>query len=107
MENRLIILGSGAAPGVPSLGTGFGRCNPENPKNVRTRASTYLEYKGVRLLIDTGPDMRAQLIAQNIRNVDGVCIRMRMPIICTALTICAKLTGLTARVWTFMPENTR
>ena len=42
MENRLIILGSGAAPGVPSLGTGFGRCNPENPKNVRTRASTYL-----------------------------------------------------------------
>lgn len=72
MENRLIILGSGAAPGVPSLGTGFGRCNPENPKNVRTRASTYLEYKGVRLLIDTGPDMRAQLIAQNIRNVDGV-----------------------------------
>ena len=99
MENRLIILGSGAAPGVPSLGTGFGRCNPENPKNVRTRASTYLEYKGVRLLIDTGPDMRAQLIAQNIR--------MRMPIICTALTICAKLTGLTARVWTFMPENTR
>lgn len=39
---------------------------------MRTRASTYLEYKGVRLLIDTGPDMRAQLIAQNIRNVDGV-----------------------------------
>lgn len=72
MENKLIILGSGAAPGVPSLGTGFGRCNPENPKNVRTRASTYLEYKSVKLLIDTGPDMRAQLIAQNIRNVDGI-----------------------------------
>ena len=33
MENRLIILGSGAAPGVPSLGTGCGRCNPENPTN--------------------------------------------------------------------------
>lgn len=72
MDNKLIILGAGAAPGVPSLGTGFGCCNPENPKNVRTRASTYLEYNGVKLLIDTGPDMRAQLIAQNIRNVDGV-----------------------------------
>lgn len=72
MENKLIILGAGAAPGVPSLGTGYGRCNPENPKNTRTRAATYLEYKGVKFLIDTGPDMRAQLIAQNIRNVDAV-----------------------------------
>lgn len=72
MDNKLIILGSGAAPGVPSLGLGFYKCKPENPKNVRTRASTYLEYRGIKLLIDTGPDMRAQLIAQNIRNVDGV-----------------------------------
>lgn len=72
MDNKVIILGSGAAPGVPSLGLGFNDCNPENPKNVRLRTSTYLEYRGIKLLIDTGPDMRAQLIAQNIRNVDGI-----------------------------------
>lgn len=70
--NRLIILGSGAAPGVPSLGSGFKKCNPENPKNVRMRTSTYLEYNGIKLLIDTSPDLRTQLINQNIRNIDGV-----------------------------------
>lgn len=72
MINKLIILGSGAAPGVPSLGKGFNKCNPENLKNVRMRTSTYLEYRGIKLLIDTSPDLRTQLINQNIRNIDGV-----------------------------------
>lgn len=70
--NRLIILGSGAAMGVPSLRSGYGACNPENPKNNRMRTTTYLEYNGVKLLIDTSPDLRTQLINQNIRNIDGV-----------------------------------
>ena len=72
MVNKVIILGAGAAPGVPSLGWGFGNCSPENPKNTRMRTSTYVEYKGVKLLIDTDPDLRTQLINQNIRNIDGV-----------------------------------
>lgn len=70
--NKIIILGAGAAPGVPSLGLGFNKCNPENPKNVRMRTTTYIEYRGVKLLIDTSPDLRTQLINQNIRNIDGV-----------------------------------
>ena len=49
---QLTILGSGAAPGVPSLGRGWGACDPQNPKNRRLRTSAYLEYDGVRLLID-------------------------------------------------------
>ena len=72
MKNKLIILGSGAAPGVPSLGTGFNQCNPENLKNIRMRTSTYLEFSGIKLLIDTSPDLRTQLINQNIRDIDGV-----------------------------------
>lgn len=70
--NELIILGSGAAPGVPSLGLGWNKCNPENLKNNRMRTTTYLEYNGIKLLIDTSPDLRTQLINQNIRNIDGV-----------------------------------
>lgn len=70
--NQLIILGSGAAPGVPSLGLGWNKCNPENLKNNRMRTTTCLEYNGIRLLIDTSPDLRTQLINQNIRNIDGV-----------------------------------
>lgn len=69
---KIIFLGSGAAPGVPSLCCGFGDCDPHNPKNIRTRTSTYLEYDGVRLLIDTSPDLRLQLIQNNIRSLDGV-----------------------------------
>ena len=72
MRNRIVILGAGAAPGVPSLGMGWGSCNPENPKNIRMRTSTYLEYRGIKLLIDTSPDLRTQLINQNIRDIDGV-----------------------------------
>lgn len=70
--NRLIILGCGAAMGVPSLGRGWGECNPENLKNNRLRTTTYLEYNGIKLLIDTSPDLRTQLINQNIRDIDGV-----------------------------------
>ena len=39
--NRVIILGSGSAPGVPSLASGWGDCNPNNPKNRRRRTSVY------------------------------------------------------------------
>jgi len=70
--NRLIILGSGAAMGVPALGNGWNACNPDNPKNIRLRSAAYLEYNGIKLLIDTGPDLRTQLLAQNIRFLDGV-----------------------------------
>ena len=72
MRNRIVILGAGAAPGVPALGTGWGSCNPENLKNNRLRTTTYIEYRGIKLLIDTCPDLRTQLINQNIRDIDGV-----------------------------------
>lgn len=70
--NRLIILGSGAAMGVPALGNGWNACNPNNPKNTRLRSATYLEYNDIKLLIDTGPDLRTQLLTQNIRTLDGI-----------------------------------
>ncbi len=69
---KVIILGSGAAPGVPSLSYGFGNCDPENPKNYRLRTGTYVELSGVKFLIDTSPDLRLQLINNNIRDLDAV-----------------------------------
>ena len=41
---KMTILGSGAAPGVPAIAIGWGRCDPNNPKNCRTRTTVYLEY---------------------------------------------------------------
>lgn len=72
MNYKLIILGSGGAPGVPSLSGGWLLCDPNNPKNNRTRTSTYLEYKDTKILIDTSPDIRTQLLYNNIRSLDGI-----------------------------------
>lgn len=69
---KITFLGSGAAPGVPSLCCGFGDCDPLNPKNIRSRTSTYIEYDGIKILIDTSPDLRWQLINNNIRSLDGI-----------------------------------
>lgn len=70
--NKIIILGSGASPGVPSLSKGWGDCNPDNPKNTRSRTDVYIEYKGVKILIDTSPDLRRHLLDNDIRELDGV-----------------------------------
>ncbi len=69
---KMIIMGSGAAPGVPAIAGGWGACNPNNPKNIRRRTGIYIEAAGVRLLIDTSPDIRMQLLDNSIRYVDGV-----------------------------------
>lgn len=70
--SKVIILGAGAAPGVPSLSYGWGDCNPKNPKNVRSRTSVYYDFDGTHILIDTSPDLRLQLLNNNIKHLDGV-----------------------------------
>lgn len=72
MSGKVIILGAGAAPGVPSLSMGWGDCNPDNPKNRRLRTSVYYELNGSKILVDTSPDLRLQLVNNNIRHLDGV-----------------------------------
>ncbi len=72
MSGKVIVLGAGAAPGVPSLCMGWGNCNPDNPKNRRVRTSTYVEINGVRILIDTCPNLREQLVFHQIKALDGV-----------------------------------
>lgn len=72
MPRTITILGSGAAPGVPSLAAGWLDCNPNNPKNRRLRTSIFVNYDGVKILIDTSPDIRDQLMNNNIRHLDAV-----------------------------------
>ncbi len=68
-----LFLGAGASPGVPSLSNGWGACNPDNPKNIRRRTSTLYEINGVKILIDTSPDLRMQLLDNRITALDGIC----------------------------------
>ena len=65
-ERRFIILGCGSSGGVPRIGGLWGDCDPTEPRNTRTRCSMLIEQEGpdgmTRVLIDTTPDMRAQLL---------------------------------------------
>lgn len=58
---KVTILGCGSSTGVPHLTCGWGKCDPNNPKNRRTRSSILVEYDGITILIDTSPDLREQL----------------------------------------------
>ena len=70
---KVIVLGCGPSAGVPTIGAGgWGRCNPDNPKNRRTRPSVLVETKGLTILIDTSPDLRSQLLAAKVQRIDAV-----------------------------------
>ena len=66
------ILGAGTSSGVPRLGNDWGACDPAEPRNRRTRASLLVEHDGVRILVDTSPDMREQLLAARVDTVDAI-----------------------------------
>lgn len=76
MTVTLTILGSGSSAGVPRPALGWGACNPNNPKNRRRRCSMLAEKasaEGItRVLIDTSPDLREQLIDANVDHLEAV-----------------------------------
>lgn len=69
---KVTILGCGGAAGVPTISGGWGACDPTNPLNRRLRSSILVEEGETRLLVDTSPDLREQLIRAGIRSVDAV-----------------------------------
>ena len=70
---KLIVLGSGTSTGVPRIGNDWGECDPNEPKNRRSRVSIVVESAaGNRILVDTSTDLRNQLLATGIEAVDAV-----------------------------------
>ena len=76
MSFRLTILGCGSSTGVPRIGGDWGQCDPKNPRNRRRRSAALIEKRSggatTTALIDTGPDLREQLISTGTRHIDGV-----------------------------------
>jgi len=76
MTLSLTILGCGSSAGVPRPALGWGACDPTNPKNRRRRCSLLAERTGdrgvTRIVIDTSPDLREQLIDANVDHIDAV-----------------------------------
>lgn len=70
---KFLMLGSGTSTGVPRIGNDWGACDPTEPRNRRSRCSALIETdSGTRILIDTSPDLRSQLLANDIDRVDAV-----------------------------------
>lgn len=76
MTTTLTVLGCGSSAGVPRPALGWGACDPTNPKNRRRRCSLLVEHASeqglTRVLIDTSPDLREQLIDARVDHLDAV-----------------------------------
>jgi phosphoribosyl 1,2-cyclic phosphate phosphodiesterase len=71
------MLGSGTSSGVPRIGGAdgagdWGQCDSSDPRNRRRRVSVLVEHNGKTILIDTGPDLREQLLTARVRHLDAV-----------------------------------
>lgn len=66
------ILGCGTSSGVPRIGNDWGACDPTDARNRRTRVSILVGLGGRTVLVDTGPDLREQLLAAGVGRVDAV-----------------------------------
>jgi phosphoribosyl 1,2-cyclic phosphate phosphodiesterase len=76
MMLKFTILGCGSSGGVPRPALGWGDCDPKNPKNRRRRTSLLIERRtdsGItRVLVDTSPDLREQLLDAEVDSLDAV-----------------------------------
>ena len=75
-ELRVTILGCGSSGGVPRIGGHWGECDPSNPRNARRRCSLLVQrvtgQGTTSVVIDTSPDLRAQLLDAGIGRLDAV-----------------------------------
>lgn len=70
---RVTVLGCGSSTGTPTLGPeGWGPCDPGNPRNWRRRPSIIVESATTRILVDTSPDLRVQLLDAGVWKVDAI-----------------------------------
>ena len=76
MTLKVTILGCGSSGGVPRPALGWGVCDPANPKNRRRRTSLLVERRNAngvtRILVDTSPDLREQLLAADVDWLNAV-----------------------------------
>ena len=71
---KLTFLGTGTSFGIPVLGCHCDVCRSDDPRDRRTRSGALLDLPGGRLLVDTPPELRIQLLREGVGALDGVWI---------------------------------
>lgn len=70
----MTFLGTGTSQGVPMIGCDCQVCKSEDKKDKRLRASAYIEYNGLKILVDAGPDFRMQMLRAGIKHIDAILL---------------------------------
>lgn len=71
---KLTFLGTGTSQGVPIIGCDCPVCSSADPRDKRLRASVLVEYGGLTILVDCGPDFRTQMLRAGVRHLDAVLL---------------------------------
>ena len=71
---KLTFLGTGTSQGVPMIGCGCDVCRSSDPRDKRLRASALVDYCGMRILIDAGPDFRQQMLREGVSHLDAILL---------------------------------
>ena len=71
---RLRFLGTGTSQGVPIIACQCPVCKSMDPRDKRFRSSAFVEYEGLNILIDAGPDFRSQMLQADIRHLDAILL---------------------------------
>ena len=72
IRGQLVVLGAGTSVGVPVVGCGCAVCQGGDPRNQRTRCAVVMGLPDGNLLIDTPPDLRTQLLREQIGIIHSV-----------------------------------
>ena len=74
MKAKLTFLGTGTSQGVPMIGCGCDVCRSMDPRDKRLRASVLVEYDGLSILVDAGPDFRQQMLRAGVSHLDAILL---------------------------------
>ena len=74
MKAKLTILGSGTSSGIPMVGCTCPVCLSSDQRDTRLRASALVEFGGLTMMIDCGPDFRYQALRAGIRHLDAILL---------------------------------
>ena len=71
---RLTFLGTGTSQGVPMIGCCCDVCSSKDPRDKRLRTSVLVDYEGLRILVDAGPDFRQQMLRAGVTHIDAILL---------------------------------